>query len=153
MEKYIFFYETTGCLHPAKISTLEAEEEIRQLACKPGSVWPRFDPERGSHSSGTAFACRLAQPTRMTGPETGCERAFARPVSSLFGLAPCGVYLAAAVTRSAVGSYPTLSPLPCGCMAVCSLWHFPWGRPRRTLSGTVFPWSPDFPHLTVFRHW
>ncbi|CDI09070.1 protein of unknown function [Agrobacterium pusense] len=114
MEKYIFFYETTGCLHPAKISTLEAEEEIRQLACKPGSVWPRFDPERGSHSSGTAFACRLAQPTRMTGPETGCERAFARPVSSLFGLAPGGVYLAAAVTRSAVGSYPTLSPLPCG---------------------------------------
>ena len=153
MGKYIFFYETTGCLHPAKISTLEAEEEIRQLACKPGSVWPRFDPERGSHSSGTAFACRLAQPTRMTGPETGCERAFARPVSSLFGLAPGGVYLAAAVTRSAVGSYPTLSPLPCGCMAVCSLWHFPWGRPRRTLSGTVFPWSPDFPHLTVFRHW
>ncbi len=29
--------------------------------------------------------------------------------------------------------------------AVCSLWHFPWGRPRRTLSGTVSPWSPDFP--------
>ena len=152
MEKYIFFYETTGCLHPAKISTLEAEEESRQLACKPGSVWPRFDPERGSHSSGTAFACRLAQPTRMTGPETGCERAFARPVSSLFGLAPGGVYLAAAVTRSAVGSYPTLSPLPCGCMAVCSLWHFPWGRPRRTLSGTVCRWSPDFPPPQPFDH-
>lgn len=31
--------------------------------------------------------------------------------------------------------------------AVCSLWHFPWGRPRRTLSGTVIPWSPDFPPL------
>ncbi len=44
------------------------------MACKPGSVWPRFDPERGSHSSGTAFACRLSQPTRMTGPETGCRR-------------------------------------------------------------------------------
>ena len=29
--------------------------------------------------------------------------------------------------------------------AVCSLWHFPWGRPRRGLPGTVFPWSPDFP--------
>jgi len=29
--------------------------------------------------------------------------------------------------------------------AVCFLWHFPWGRPRRTLSGTVSPWSPDFP--------
>jgi len=43
----------------------------RQLACKPGSVWLRFDPERGSHSSGTAFARRLSQPTRMTGLETG----------------------------------------------------------------------------------
>ena len=31
--------------------------------------------------------------------------------------------------------------------AVCSLWHFPWGRPRRVLPGTVFPWSPDFPPL------
>ena len=31
--------------------------------------------------------------------------------------------------------------------AVCFLWHFPWGRPRRTLSGAVFPWSPDFPPL------
>ena len=87
--------------------------KIRQLACKPGSVWPRFDPERGSHSSGTAFACRLSQPTRMTGPETGCKRAFARSMSSLFGLAPGGVYLATTVTSGAVGSYPTLSPLPC----------------------------------------
>ena len=29
--------------------------------------------------------------------------------------------------------------------AVCSLWHCPWGRPRRALPGTAFPWSPDFP--------
>ncbi len=29
--------------------------------------------------------------------------------------------------------------------AVCFLWHCPWGRPRRRLAGTVFPWSPDFP--------
>jgi hypothetical protein len=29
--------------------------------------------------------------------------------------------------------------------AVCFLWHCPWGRPRRPLTGTVFPWSPDFP--------
>ena len=32
-----------------------------------------------------------------------------------------------------------------GWPAVCFLWHFPWGRPRRPLAGTVFPWSPDFP--------
>ena len=69
-------------------------------------------PERGSHSSGTAFARCLAQPTRMTGPETGCSHAFASPASSLFGLAPGGVYRAVPVTSDAVGSYPTLSPLP-----------------------------------------
>ena len=37
----------------------------------------------------------------------------------------------------------TLTPNASG--AVCFLWHFPWGRPRRALPGTVFPWSPDFP--------
>ena len=37
------------------------------------------------------------------------------------------------------GGGRTLAP------AVCFLWHFPWGRPRRPLAGTVFPWSPDFP--------
>ena len=31
------------------------------------------------------------------------------------------------------------------------LLHFPWGHPRRALPGTVFPWSPDFPPLTIFR--
>ena len=30
-------------------------------------------------------------------------------------------------------------------VAVCSLWHCPWGRPRRPLAATVLPWSPDFP--------
>ena len=31
------------------------------------------------------------------------------------------------------------------------LWHFPWGRPRRALPGTVFPWSPDFPRPDTRR--
>ena len=35
-------------------------------------------------------------------------------LSCLFGLAPCGVYRAVAIADTAVGSYPTLSPLPCG---------------------------------------
>jgi hypothetical protein len=39
----------------------------------------------------------------------------------------------------------TLTRGPFGARAVCFLWHFPWGRPRRLLAGTVFPWSPDFP--------
>jgi hypothetical protein len=78
----------------------------------------------------------------------------------LFGLAPGGVYPAAAVTGGAVRSYRTVSPLPTEIVrqglsqratmqwAVCFLWHFPWGHPRRPLAGTVFPWSPDFPPQT-----
>jgi hypothetical protein len=34
--------------------------------------------------------------------------------------------------------------------AVCSLWHYPWARTRRTLSGTACPWSPDFPPRQPF---
>jgi hypothetical protein len=36
--------------------------------------------------------------------------------------------------------------------AVCFLWHFPWGHPRRPLAGTVFPWSPDFPPPAGLPH-
>jgi len=41
---------------------------------------------------------------------------------------------------------------PSGDGAVRSLWHFPWGCPRRTLSGTVCRWSPDFPPPQPFDH-
>ncbi len=67
----------------------------------------------------------------------------------LLGLAPGGVYRAVPVAGNAVRSYRTLSPLPATGQrlrrAVCFLLHFPWGRPRRALPGTVSPWSPDFP--------
>ena len=36
-------------------------------------------------------------------------------------------------------------PYRAEAQAVCFLWHFPWGRPRRALPGTVPRWSPDFP--------
>jgi hypothetical protein len=72
----------------------------------------------------------------------------------LFGLAPCGVYQAVDVTANAVGSYPTVSPLPqaanmggASCEAKPnSLRRFvfcctgrPAGlyQPSRTLSGTL----------------
>src|SRR5438132_4936172 len=68
---------------------------------------------------------------------------------SLFGLAPGGVCRAVSVAGNAVRSYRTFSPLLVNTRrrwrAVRSLWHFPWGRPRRMLSGTVCRWSPDFP--------
>ena len=94
------------------------------------------------------------------------RRAENAPLPSLLGLAPGGVYRAVTVAGDAVRSYRTLSPLPGSgsrhCRAVCFLWHFPWGRPRRALPGTVFSWSPDFPppgwfpvpeggHPTVWR--
>ena len=48
--------------------------------------------------------------------------------------------------RGALLPHPfTLTGGPFGVPVVYSLWHFPWGRPRRALPGTVFPWSPDFP--------
>jgi len=106
------------------------------------------------HSSGTRIAARLARPTRVTGRKhpRGHDRSRRRP--PLFGLAPGGVYPAACVTAGAVRSYRTVSPLPAGlhARAVCFLWHCPWGRPRRSLTGTVFPWSPDFPPSHPFGH-
>ena len=128
------------------------DQSVGQTACKPGSV-PAPKPKPGAmdgHSSGMPVTGHLARPTRATSRKHRCRLPGVPP---LFGLAPGGVCRAASVAGRAVGSYPTVSPLPDGfaarkraCPAVCFLWHFPWGRPRRTLSGTVSPWSPDFPH-------
>ena len=119
-----------------------------QTTCKPGSV-PAVKRGDG-HSSGTLVAERLTRPTRAATRKHRCRLPGVPP---LFGLAPGGVCPAASVAGRAVGSYPTVSPLPVRRtgQAVCFLWHFPWGHPRRTLSGTVSPWSPDFPHRTVAR--
>ena len=83
---------------------------------------------------------RRGKPARRSGPPEG-EPA-GQP--SLLGLAPGGVYPASDVTAAAVRSYRTLSPLPLASrpQAVCFLWHFPWGCPRRALPGTVFSVEP-----------
>ena len=116
-----------------------------QSACKPGSVRRGVASARDGHSSGTVVANRLKQPTRATSRKPAGAL---RLLSPLFGLAPGGACHAAPVTGRAVRSYRTFSPLPAPRergRAVRSLWRYPWGRPRRTLSGAVFPWSPDFP--------
>lgn len=56
----------------------------------------------------------------------------------LLGLAPDGVYPAIPVTRNAVGSYPTVSPLPRRIGAVCFLWHCPAPHGESVLR-TVLP--------------
>ena len=84
---------------------------IDQAACKPGSVHhltPKgqtdgrpflWDGPRGPPHATNPDGMR-----RRTCPTSG------RP--SLFGLAPGGACRASPVARTAVGSYPTLSPLP-----------------------------------------
>ena len=121
--------------------------ERRQTVCKPGSV--RAERRETAIPLGCNSRCTSRdQPGRRGGNAPGIWRC--RPCRPpLFGLAPGGVYPATRVAAGAVRSCRTLSPLP-GRLegrgrAVSFLWHFPWGRPRRPLAGTVFPWSPDFP--------
>ena len=136
-----------ACKHKGLWTRLVMRNRMGQTACKPGSVLAPTSKQAAmdGHSSGTPVTERLARPTRATTRKHRCRLP---GVSPLFGLAPGGVCRAASVAGRAVGSYPTVSPLPSWRtrQAVCFLWHFPWGRPRRTLSGTVSPWSPDFPH-------
>ena len=126
-------------------STVEWAERKCQPACKPGFVHASC-PALDDHSSGTPVAGRFARPTRMTGPETALAPGSA--VSSLFGLAPGGVCLDRRRCRKRGALLPHRFTLAGGAnpaIAVSFLWHCPWGRPRRALPGTVFPWSPDFP--------
>ena len=110
-------------------------------------------PSRGGATIPLGRASRRAsrgQPGQRSGNAPGVARADPRRRLPLFGLAPGGVYPATPVAGGAVRSCRTVSPLPTSHdlsrgWAVCSLWHCPWGRPRRPLAGTVFPWSPDFP--------
>ncbi len=119
-----------------------------QTACKPGSVRPRgfLRGRRDGHSSRTRLAARLVRPTRAAGRERPWRLAPpAAPIRSCsrWGL-PCH---ARCRTRGALlpHHFTLADSARLAVPAVCFLWHFPWGRPRRRLAGTVFPWSPDFP--------
>jgi hypothetical protein len=87
------------------------------------------------------------QPGRQAGNSLDAE-ASCHPYSVLLQV---GFAWPKPVAKPAVRSYHTFSPLP-GKPGGLFLWHFPWGCPRRTLSGTLIPWSPDFPPLSAFRH-
>ena len=121
---------------------------ICQTACKPGSVRAERETtiplgralRRASRDQpGRQGGNAPASPTRLAldGPPAAPIRSCSR-----WGLPcrPCrqgrGALLPHRFTLACSGC-----PMP----AVCFLWHCPWGRPRRPLAGTVFPWSPDFP--------
>ena len=76
-----------------------------------------------------AARCRAAQAVypRPTAARTGREPSPKRGPGTLLDLARGGVCRASGVTVGAVGSYPTLSPLPrvLRRVAVCFLWHCP----------------------------
>jgi hypothetical protein len=139
-------------------SIVDLHLALCQTVCKPGSVPPKSGD---GHSSGTFVAERLARPTRAAARKARpAARLSPHRLPLLLGLAPGGVYPAAAVAGGAVRSYRTISPLPPAGprgdrmgSAVCFLWHFPWGRPRRALPGTVPPWSPDFPPSAQVGNW
>jgi hypothetical protein len=115
---------------------------------KPNSVRRRpacAERPRDDHSSSPVIADGIQQPTRKC-----VERAVRSPtslalgvVTSLFGLAPCGVLPAADVATGAVRSYRTFSPLPRRSghrprrRAVCFLCHCPSSCPDRALPGAL----------------
>ena len=116
--------------------------------------WPVSRVLSGDRISATAIPLRRRSPgalsnqpgrrVRILPGRWACARTQAAPIRSCsrWGL-PCrlrcrkrGALLPRRFTLAVAGEPAT---------AVCSLWHFPWGHPRRPLAATVDPWSPDFP--------
>ncbi len=108
-----------------------------------------------SHPNAPAAYPRLDRThcTRSRAPHT---RPLARRAVSrrIFGLAPAGVYRAADVAADAVGSYPTVSPLPrlppfsARHGGLFSVALSVIRRSRRECPGVTWQhalWSPDFP--------
>ena len=102
-----------------------------QTVYKPGSVGLLAQP-------GRSFLYEHGHPRSLAAYPRRLDRG--RRSRRILGLAPAGVYRAAHVTTRAVGSYPTVSPLPPVTMAVCSLWHFP-SRAALTVRAQVLPGS------------
>jgi hypothetical protein len=118
-------------------------EKICQPAYKPGSV--RRANTRDGHSSRAAVAGRLKQPTRARVQRRTCGllRGRTRPYSVLL---PVGLAMPCLLPGARCALTAPFHPCqPENRRAVSFLWRYPWGRPRRTLSGTVSLWSPDFP--------
>ena len=123
------------------------------MACKPGSVhaltgdgWPFVwdvrcrTPLATYPGGGAETRLPAARRPRPAAPIRSCSR---------WGL-PCRPRRRG---RGALLPHPfTLAAGAEAAAAVCFLWHFPWGCPRRPLTGTVLPWSPDFPPPAGFPH-
>ena len=122
-------------------------KDAGQVACKPGSV--------------LALQRWMAIPLGRPLPNASRDRPGRRRGNTAAGYPACRPYLVLLPVGFTmplplpVARWALTPPFhPCllvaaqrrASAAVCFLWHFPWGRPRRSLTGTVSPWSPDFPH-------
>jgi hypothetical protein len=96
------------------------------------------------HSSRRRIAPPLKQPTRATSGNTP----ICRPYSVLL---PVGFAVPPPLPEARWALTPPFHCRGAKACATCFLWHFPWGRPRRALPGTVVPWSPDFPRPGICR--
>ena len=125
------------------------------MACKPGSVpRGRCPGWMTIHLGPVSLPASCSQPERRPeiAPVIHCLKTIRQyDRSFLFGFAPGGVYRDASHCWGAGALLPHPFTLADSLMrsVVCFLWHFPWGCPRQALSGTVIPWSPDFPLCSI----
>ena len=129
-------YQTGG--KKVKGSSLPPNASRRRMQRPLGHDWPRGRGclraisrvlssrwrHRDLHLPGRSFLSAYGCPYALA---VDPRRSYELGVLSrrLFDLAPAGVCRATRVTASAVGSYPTVSPLPARVQAVFFLWHFP----------------------------
>jgi hypothetical protein len=102
------------------------------------------------HLGRSLLSASSNQPGRRRGdaPAPALRRELCRPYSVLL---PAGFAVPRLLPAARCALTAPFHPYLGKPEAVCFLWHFPWGRPRRTLSGAVSPWSPDFPPRNAFR--
>ena len=124
---------------PGRGRLLDGEE--RQLTCKPGSVGPACADVMAIPLEPALLQASSNQPGRLAS-----KSAWFAPRRPYLVLLPVGFAVPSLLPATRCALTAPFHPYRPKA-AVCSLLHFPWGRPRRPLAVTVFRWSPDFPHL------
>jgi hypothetical protein len=102
---------------------------------------------------GVLFALAGEVAIHLSGLPGDCPMGRAGYPCPTFGLAPGGVYRAGRITPAAGALLPHRFTLACAGLrspsAVCSLLHFPSGRPDWQLASTLALWSPDLPRRSL----
>ena len=119
-----------------KSNQFQPERRGEQTTCKPGSV--SVLPERGctddGYSSGMPVTRHLLQPTLTS--QAGSP-VLAKQLCPYMVLLRMGFTLPGLSPALRCALTAPFHPYQTLCLAVCFLWHFPWGRPRWTLSSIL----------------